>query len=153
MLAPRVAPHLKSGVDWALRGKTGWSILNQVSGESSESQEDEAASGDSTNSETKGPRVNEGQQGKHIPGHNNFQPGKSELTDSNPQELLDQGAGMGQQIGSRPVGQSGSKERVDFGRSIGNYVDPVSGEKTPTSVGVVHYGSRGAHIVPARPKP
>lgn len=97
------------------------------------------------------PTIHEGQQGKHIPGHNNFQPGKSELTDPNPQRLLQEGAGRGQQIGDTPIGQPGSKERVDFGRTIGNYVDPVTGEKTPTTNGIIHYGSRGAHIVPSRP--
>lgn len=97
------------------------------------------------------PKINEGQQGKHIPDHNNFQPGKSELTDANPQLLLNQGAGRGQQIGDTLVGQPGSKERVDFGKIIGNYVDPVTGEKTPTPKGIIHYGSRGAHIVPSRP--
>jgi hypothetical protein len=75
------------------------------------------------------------------------------LTDSDPQGLLNQGAGTGQQIGNTPVGQPGSKERVDFGKNIGNYVDPVTGEKAPTNVGIIHYGSRGAHVdvVPARP--
>lgn len=97
------------------------------------------------------PKINEGQQGKHIPDHNNFQPGKSELTDKNPQRLLDESAGQGQQIGDTPVGQPGSKERVDFGKIIGNYVDPVTGNKTPTRNGIIHYGSRGAHIVPSRP--
>jgi hypothetical protein len=90
--------------------------------------------------------------GKHVSGHNNYQPGKSELTDPNPQALFDEGAGMGQQLGTRPVGQPGSKERVDFGKIIGDYVDPVTRERVPTSVGVIHYGSRGAHIAPARPR-
>jgi RHS repeat-associated protein len=98
-----------------------------------------------------GPKIHDGQQGKHVPGHNNFQPGKSELTDPDPQGLLDQGTGTGQQVGNTPVGQSGSKERVDFGKRIGNYVDPVTGEKSPTSIGIIHHGSRGSHIVPARP--
>ena len=97
------------------------------------------------------PSISDGQQGKHVPGHNNYQPGKSELTDPNPQGLLDQGAGKGQAIGNTPVGQAGSKERVNFGKEIGNYVDPVTGEKTPTTNGIIHYGSRGAHIVPSRP--
>jgi len=97
------------------------------------------------------PKIHEGQQGKHVPGHNNFQPGKSELTDPDPQGLLDQGAGTGQQVGGIALGQPGSKERVDFGKKIGNYVDPVTGEKSPTSIGIIHNGSRGSHIVPARP--
>ena len=95
--------------------------------------------------------LNEGQQGKHVPGHNNYLPGRSELLDPDPQGLLDQGAGTGQQVGSVPVGQPGSKERVDWGRPIGNYVDPQTGNRTPTSNGIIHYGKGGAHIVPSRP--
>ncbi|WP_086921487.1 polymorphic toxin type 50 domain-containing protein [Variovorax sp. JS1663] len=106
----------------------------------------------SEEAENSGLKIHEGQQGKHVPGHNNYQPGKSELTDPDPQALLDQGAGTGQQIGSTPIGQPGSKERVDFGKNIGSYVDPVTGERSPTSVGIIHHGSRGSHIVPARPK-
>ncbi|MDP9877263.1 RHS repeat-associated protein [Variovorax boronicumulans] len=97
--------------------------------------------------------IHEGQQGKHVPGHNNFQPGKSELNDPDPQGLLDQGAGTGQQVGNVPIGQPGSKERVDFGKTIGTYVDPVTGARSPTSIGIIHNGSRGSHIVPARPSP
>lgn len=115
-------------------------------------REDGLAATKAKKNETKPqPTIHDGQQGKHIPEHNNFQPGKSELTDSNPQRLLQEGAGQGQQIGDTPIGQPGSKERVDFGRTIGNYVDPVTGEKTPTNNGIIHYGSRGAHIVPSRP--
>src|SRR5205823_5955786 len=33
-------------------------------------------------------RIHMGQQGKHIPGHNNYRPGKSALTAPNPQELI-----------------------------------------------------------------
>ena len=101
----------------------------------------------------KATKLHEGKQGKHVPGHNNHQPGKSELTDPNPQELLDDRAGTGQRVGEKPVGHAGSKERVDFGKEIGNYVDPVTGEKTPTTMGIIHYATDGAHIVPARPGP
>ena len=50
-----------------------------------------------------------------------------------------------------PVGQPGSKERIDFGEEIGVFRDP-DGNATPTTVGIVHYGKKGAHIVPARPR-
>jgi len=99
------------------------------------------------------PKLDQGKQGKHVPGHNNFQPGKSELTHPDPQRLLNERAGTGQQLGNKPVGQPGSKERVDFDTTIGNYVDPATGQATPTTVGIVHYASDGAHIVPARPRP
>jgi filamentous hemagglutinin len=98
------------------------------------------------------PKIHEGQQGKHVRGHNNFDPGRSELSDPNPQSLLDKGAGTGEQVGNTPVGQPGSKERVDFGKNIGDYVDRDTGERSPTSIGIIHYGSKGAHIGPARPR-
>ena len=47
---------------------------------------------------------------------------------------------------------SNNRESVDFGRVIGYYVDPVTQEKIPTTMGTIHYSKDGAHIVPARPK-
>lgn len=52
--------------------------------------------------------------------------------------------------GRKHSGRAGSKERVDFGKVIGSYVDPVTGEKIPTTKGIIHYGSKGVHIVPSR---
>lgn len=97
--------------------------------------------------------IHQGQQGKHIPGHPNFEParGRSELTHPDPQSLLDEYSGTGQPIGRIPVGQPGSRERVDFGQTIGNYSDREAGTKAPTSKGIIHYGKNGAHIVPSRP--
>lgn len=91
--------------------------------------------------------INEGKQGKHIPGHNNYTPGKSELTISLPEAnaLVKANSGKGTPIGS-------NKERIDFGKIIGNYVDPVTGRKQPTTVGIIHYSKSGTHIIPARPK-
>ena len=90
------------------------------------------------------PRIHPGKQGKHIPGHNNFQPGKSELTHPDPQGLLDKSAGTGQRV-------SDSKEVVDFGETIGTWVGQ-NGERAATTRGTIHYdASGGAHIVPARP--
>ena len=89
-----------------------------------------------------------GKQGKHIVGHNNYIPGRSILTaDAN---QLANSAGTGQQVGGTPVGLAGSKERVDFGQVIGNYVSP-NGQMLPTTKGIIHYSSSGIHIVPARP--
>ena len=62
------------------------------------------------------------------------------------QKLLDRKAGTGSMIGN-------NKERVDFGEVIGQYVDPITGQATDTTMGIIHYGSKGAHIVPARPNP
>ena len=60
------------------------------------------------------------------------------------QKLLDEKAGTGTMIGD-------NKERVDFGQVIGQYVNPTTGEATDTTMGIIHYGNKGAHIVPARP--
>ncbi len=83
-------------------------------------------------------------QGKHLPGHNNFQPGKSEWTHPDPQALLDTFTGAGIRAAQR--------ELVDFQVSVGFYVDPITGTKTPTTRGVIHYDNAGgAHIVPTKP--
>jgi RHS repeat-associated protein len=95
--------------------------------------------------------VHGGKQGKHIPGHNNYIPGRGILTHPDPQGLVDRGAHTGRQIGSVPVGQAGSKELVDFGEDIGTVTGP-NGEQIPTSVGVIHYAGDGTvHVVPTRP--
>ena len=90
--------------------------------------------------------LNEDKQGKHIPGHPNYQSGKSRLTISMSEatELVKQFSGKGE-----PVSQN--KERVDFGRTIGVYRDSKTGEEAETTVGIIHYSKSGAHIVPARP--
>lgn len=89
------------------------------------------------------PRIHPGKQGKHVPGHNNFRPGKSELTHPNPQALLDWFAGTGV--------RHGHKEIVDFVVTIGDYVAP-DGTRSPTTRGTIHYDAKGyAHIVPAAP--
>jgi hypothetical protein len=90
-------------------------------------------------------------QGKHIVGHRNFQ-GNSELTHPDPQSLVDKFSGTGQPVNKIPLGQPGSVERVDFGEIIGNYVDPTTQAKTPSSIGTIRYSKNGVHIVTARPK-
>jgi len=98
------------------------------------------------------PRLDRGKQDKHIAGSNNYIPGRSILTAPDPQALLDAAAGTGQAVNDVPVGQAGSKERVDFGKVIGHYIDPVTGAECPTTKGVIVYDRKGgAHIIPARP--
>lgn len=60
------------------------------------------------------------------------------------QKLLDEKAGTGEFIAA-------NKERVDFGQSLGQYVDPVAKTKAMTTVGIIHYTAEGVYIVPARP--
>ena len=92
-------------------------------------------------------QINEGRQGKHIPDHNNYHPGKSTLNLSmqEAQSLVNEYSGKGEKV-------SDNKERVDFGKTIGNYVDPETGESRPTTIGMIHYSKNGTHIVPVRPK-
>ena len=97
-------------------------------------------------------KVNVGQQNKHIPGTNEY---KNALNngqtksimygDANDiQKLLNEKAGTGDFLGT-------NKERVNFGKVIGQYVDPDAGIGVETIIGIIHYGKKGAHIVPARP--
>lgn len=68
---------------------------------------------------------------------------------SDPRQLAEH-AGSGQQVGKIPVGEPGSKERVNFGESIGYFLDE-RGVNFPTTNGIIHYSKDGIHIVPARP--
>lgn len=62
-----------------------------------------------------------------------------------PQELLDNYAGKGNKI-------SDTKERVNFGKVIGQYYDADTGKYVNTTNGIIHYKANGtAHIVPAHP--
>lgn len=94
--------------------------------------------------------IDAAKQGKHIPGHPNYIPGKSILTHPDPQDLINRFAGTGQPK-SGTFGQPGFKEWVDFGEVIGEYIDPSTGVATLTSKGILHYSQTGVHIVPARP--
>ena len=60
--------------------------------------------------------------------------------------------GTGQQVGKVEIGFPGSKERVNFNKNIGVYIDPVTGNRAPTTIGIIHYSKNGYHIVPAKPK-
>jgi filamentous hemagglutinin len=87
-----------------------------------------------------------------MPGHRNYIPGRSTMSESDPQALLDEWAGKGHAINKVPPGEPGSKERVDFGKVIGDYVDPLTGDTRSTTRGIIVYDHLGnAHIVPARP--
>ena len=94
--------------------------------------------------------LKQGQQDKHIEGTNNFRPDRGILADPDPQGLLDRFAGTGQPANAIPPGQVGYKERVDFGRIIGEYYDRRTKQFYPTSKGIIHYGKNGAHIVHSR---
>jgi len=50
---------------------------------------------------------------------------------------------------SRKIGAN--RERVDFKRVIGQYVDPKSGKAYKTTIGTIHDSNSGTHIVPEKP--
>lgn len=94
------------------------------------------------------PLINQGKQGKHILGNNNFETGKSVLT-ADPKALALQ-AGSGIPVNAVPRGQAGFKERVNFGEVIGDYV--FQGTSQPTTNGIIVYDKAGTiHIIPSRP--
>lgn len=90
-------------------------------------------------------------QSKHLLNSNKYLKGRSILSHANPEELLQKHAGRGYKIKGIP-GESGFKERVDFGEVIGYFIEVETGKQTPTSIGIIHYSKKGAHIVPAKPK-
>ena len=87
-----------------------------------------------------------GKQGKHIVGHNNYQKGKSilEISIDEAQDLINKYSGKGQKIGV-------NRERINFEKIIGDYIDPQTGKSYKTTVGTIHYSKTGTHIVPERP--
>jgi hypothetical protein len=95
------------------------------------------------------PAIDWGHQEKHLPGHPNFIAGRSPIT-VDPRSLAKR-AGTGAPLGRAERGTPGFKERVEYDSVIGHYSDRVTGQLIPTTVGILHYGKRGIHVVPARP--
>lgn len=93
-------------------------------------------------------------QGKHIKGHKNYIPesNKSIFIHNNPQKLINTHAGKGQKMAGNIPGKPGYKELVDFGESIGYFVDKKTGKTISTTWGSIHYAKDGVHIVPRRPR-
>ena len=91
-------------------------------------------------------KINIGKQGKHIVGTNNYMEGRSIFYGSmdDAQHLIDKFASTGEWI-------STNKERVDFGKVIGQYINPATNKAVDTTVGIIHYSKTGVHIVPAKP--
>ena len=91
-------------------------------------------------------------QNRHMPGRNAYEMARTNgnvrsiiFRDANGlQKLLEEKAGSGEFIGT-------NKEKVDFGQTIGQYVDADGRTKRETRIGIIHYTSEGAYIVPARP--
>lgn len=89
------------------------------------------------------------QQRKHIVEDRLYVPGKSIFngTVADAQTLVDTYEATGTLI----TGSAVKKKRVDFGRVIGQYVNPATGTATNTTKGIIHYSKKGVHIVPSRP--
>ena len=69
---------------------------------------------------------------------------------ANPTEL-GRHAGMGQKVGKIDVGLPGSRERVSFEQTIGEYINKGGTVSLPTPNGMIHFSKDGIHIVPVRP--
>lgn len=94
-------------------------------------------------------KLNLEKQQKHIPESAYYVPGKSVFrgTLQDAQKLVNQFGGTG-----RFVDPKRTKERVDFGRVIGDFVDMRDGTLRPTTIGIIHYSKNGTHISPRAPK-
>lgn len=95
------------------------------------------------------PPVHDGKQGKHVPGHPNNIPSRSQL--SQDPESLRHYAGTGDQIGSTPPGQPGYKERVETGEVVGTYRAPDGTEAPSTVLIIVHAKDGTIHMYPGQP--
>jgi hypothetical protein len=81
------------------------------------------------------PEINWSRQELHFPGWKNYVVGKGQLT-ANPEELALR-AGTGTPVNNVPRGTPGFRERVDFGKVIGQYIDPASDAAVPTTKGII----------------
>ena len=93
--------------------------------------------------------IHNGAQGKHIAGHNNFDPKRSPLK-ADPQELLN-GVHSGKYPIIRMTTGQPPKPIVNFKKPIGNYVDIKGLDHGPTNFGQISTKRLGAHIIPANP--
>lgn len=93
--------------------------------------------------------IDEGKQGKHILGDNNYQGGKSYLTISmeEAQNLVDKYAGTGILQRTRK-GDFANRELIVADHDIGVNISNETGKKTSTNRFYIHYSKSGTHIVP-----
>lgn len=92
-------------------------------------------------------RVHADKQGKHIPGHKNYIPGRSvlHLSIAEAQQLVEEYAGAGQWF-------EPNREVVNFNVVIGVWKKKGEQSGLETTRGTIHYSESGCHIVPAQPE-
>jgi tetratricopeptide (TPR) repeat protein len=101
-------------------------------------------------------RIHKDKQNKHILGSHNFEEGKGiihiELAEL--ERMVKEKAGTGQYV-TGEFGQAGYKERIDFGKIIGEYALQKEGKTIkyiPTTKGSIIYAKDSSvHVVPAKP--
>lgn len=93
--------------------------------------------------------IEEGKQGKHIKGHNNYIEGRSYLTISKEetQKLVNKYAGTGD-IRFNTKGEWDRKELITVNKNIGVNIDNKTGIESKTNKFKIHYSNKGVHIVP-----
>lgn len=95
--------------------------------------------------------IREGQQGKHIKGHNNYIEGRSYLTIGieEAQELVNKYAGTGKINRTGKANKWKNTETIICDKVIGYNVSMYNGEETATRAFKIHYSKeKGTHIVP-----
>ncbi len=95
--------------------------------------------------------INRGNQQKHIKDSPGYIQGKSYIYGDleTAQNLIDTYHGAGEPIFKRN-GEWNNKEVVISDHVIGINVDPATGEESETHRFVIHYGKKGAHVVPTK---
>ena len=98
-----------------------------------------------------GTKANKGKQVRHV--HDEHIKGRSYLDGDleYAQKLIDEFSGTGELKFDRN-GNWVRKEVITADRNIGIYVDPDTGEETPSNRAVITYSKTGAHIYPVRRK-
>jgi tetratricopeptide (TPR) repeat protein len=101
-------------------------------------------------------RIHWDKQNKHVPGKHNFEKGRGTilLEVEEFEVLVKNHVGTGAKVTGN-FGSSVYKERVDFGKIIGEYALKVEGQPTryfPTTNGIITYAKDGSvHVFPSRP--
>lgn len=95
-------------------------------------------------------KIHWGQQNKHILGNNNYIETKSIFEHKDASSLLKKYAGTGTPKRGE-MGKAGYQEIIDFKERIGIWISDDGIYSLPTTKGVIHYGNKGAHIVPVHP--